>query len=199
MRGKPQTWAMEPSEVASAASRLCAECGLCCNGVMFYTVQLQPRDSPKALAALGLKLKRKKGSDFILQPCPAFCGTHCSIYLDRPERCRRFECQQLKRTVSGEITEAMALERIREARGRLAELEELLQKAGSTNRKRPIFKRYEKATAEPLGESSDPAARELRSRLKRAMRELETLLDREFRNVPLLLAEREDFGDDEPA
>ena len=105
----------------------------------------------------------------------------------------------MKRTVSGEITEAMALERIREARGRLAELEELLQKAGSTNRKRPIFKRYEKATAEPLGESSDPAARELRSRLKRAMRELETSLDREFRNVPLLLAEREDFGDDEPA
>lgn len=27
--------AMEPTEAASAASRLCAECGLCCNGVMF--------------------------------------------------------------------------------------------------------------------------------------------------------------------
>ena len=82
---------MSPPEATSAAARLCAQCGLCCNGVMFHTVQLQPGDSAKELAALGLKLKRKQGRHFILQPCPAFQNSQCSIYAARPERCGRFE------------------------------------------------------------------------------------------------------------
>ena len=104
---------MIPIEKSTAASRLCTECGLCCNGVMFHTVKLQPADSAKELAALGLKLKRKKGNHYILQPCPAFCGSHCSIYESRPERCRLFECRQLKSVAAGEITEDAALDRIR--------------------------------------------------------------------------------------
>ena len=176
---------MEPVEFAAAASRICSACGLCCNGVMFHTVRLQPVDSPRELAALGLKLKRKKGANYILQPCPAFCGTHCSIYLSRPERCRLFECRQLKRVASGEITEAMALERIREVQRRVGELEEFLQKSGSANPRRPLAKRYEKATAEPLDESAEPTALELRSRLTLAMRELDALLESEFRIVPM--------------
>ena len=180
---------MEPSEFAAAATRLCSACGLCCNGVMFHTVRLQPVDSPKALAALGLKLKRKKGANYILQPCPAFCGTHCSIYAARPERCRLFECRQLKRVASGEITEATALERIREVQSRVAEIEELLQKSGGTNPKRPLSKRYEKATAEPLDESADSFALELRHRLTLAMHELDALLEREFRIVPMKTAD----------
>ena len=172
---------MEPSELASAASRLCSACGLCCNGVMFHTVKMQPADSPKGLAALGLKLKRKGGAQFLLQPCSAFCGTHCSIYTARPERCRVFACRQLKRLAAGEIDEAAALERILEARRGVAELEELLQKCGRTNPKMPLSKRYEKATAEPVTAASEPDAVELRERLTRAMRELDSLLDREFR------------------
>ena len=84
-------------ESPSAAARLCSQCGMCCNGVMFHRVRLQPADSPKELAALGLKLKRKRGQHYLLQPCPAFQGTHCSIYASRPERCRLFECRQLQR------------------------------------------------------------------------------------------------------
>jgi cell division initiation protein len=52
----------------------------------------------------GLKLKRKNRQDYILQPCPAYRDAQCSIYLQRPERCRLFECQQLKRVASGAIT-----------------------------------------------------------------------------------------------
>ena len=33
-----------PAADSSAASRLCTACGMCCNGVMFHTVRLQPRD-----------------------------------------------------------------------------------------------------------------------------------------------------------
>ena len=177
---------MEPSEFTEAASRLCSACGLCCNGVMFHTVRMQPADSPKTLVALGLKLKRKKGANYLLQPCPAFCGSHCSIYESRPERCRAFECQQLKRLAAGETTEAAALERIREVQRRVGELEGLLQKSGKTDSKRAMSKRYEKVTAEPLDESASPEALALRNALTTAMRELDSMLDREFRIHPLL-------------
>ena len=51
---------------------LCSGCGMCCNGVMFHTVELQSTDSPRAIAALGVKLKHKAGKVYIQQPCPAF-------------------------------------------------------------------------------------------------------------------------------
>jgi len=176
---------MIPSENSLTASRLCAACGMCCNGVMFHTVRLQPSDSAKDLAALGLKLKRKKGENYILQPCPAFRESHCSIYAARPQRCRLFECRQLKRVSAEECTEATALERIREARRRVAEIADLLERAGGASVKKPLSKRCEKVTAEPLDSSSDPVAVELRSQLTRAMRELDTFLDEEFRLPPI--------------
>ena len=138
-------------------------------------------DSPAGLAALGLKLKRKKGANYILQPCPAFRGTHCSIYASRPERCRLFECRQLKRVAAGEITAELALTTIREVQRRVAEVNELLESAGGTNAKRPLSKRCEKALAEP---ASDEAAARLHGRIESAMGELDALLDREFRLTP---------------
>ena len=151
---------------------------------MFHTVRLQPGDSSQALVALGLKLKRKKGQNYLLQPCPAFQHMQCSIYAARPERCRLFECRQLERVASGETTEAQALEKIHEARRRVDELNELLQQSGGTNPKRPLSKRCEKILAEPLHSSSEPVAVELRSRLTLAMAELNTLLNEDFRLVP---------------
>src|SRR5690242_10002477 len=79
------------SDDTSAASRLCSACGLCCNGVMFHTVKLQPSDSAKELTALGLKLKRKKSGNYIQQPCPQYQYGECAIYAVRPQRCRLFE------------------------------------------------------------------------------------------------------------
>lgn len=154
---------------------------MCCNGVMFHTVQLQPADSAKELAALGLKLKRKKGENFILQPCPQYRNSQCSIYAVRPQRCRLFECRQLKRVVAGEITEAMAMEKIAEVQRRVAEVNAILHESGPTDAKRPLSKRCEKIMAEPLDASSDQVAVNLRSELTRAMRELDALLDQDFR------------------
>lgn len=172
---------LNPTEISAVASRLCAACGLCCNGVMFHTVKLQPGDSAPELAALGLKLKRKQGHNYILQPCPAFQKSRCSIYASRPERCRLFECRQLKRVAAGEITEAMALEKIHEVQRRVAELDGLLERAGGTNFKRPLSKRCEKVMAEPLDASSTVEAVELRGRLTLGMQELKALLDEDFR------------------
>lgn len=174
---------MSPSELSSTASRLCGQCGLCCNGVIFHSVKLQPADSAKDLAAGGLKLKRKHRHNFILQPCPAFQNLQCTIYAARPERCRLFECQQLKRLAAGDITEAMALEKIHEAKRRVDVINKLLRQAGKTNFKRPLSKRYEKAMAEAIAPSSDETMA-LQSRLKTAMQELNLLLDGDFRIVP---------------
>src|SRR5450759_2248587 len=144
-----------PLDPSSAAARLCSQCGMCCNGAMFHRVRLQPADSPKELAALGLKLKRKRGQHYLLQPCPAFQGTHCSIYASRPERCRLFECRQLQRVNAGEITEAMALEKIREVKRRVGEVNDFLGQTGeTTDLRKPLMKRCEKVLSEPL----DPAA-----------------------------------------
>ena len=152
--------------------------------MLFHTVRLQPADSPKALAALGLKLKRKKGAHYILQPCPAWQDAQCSIYAARPERCRLFECRQLQRVAAGETTEAAALERIHEVQRRVAQVNELLAHAGGTNAKRPLAKRCEKIMAEPLDPSTDQAAIALRDTLTRAMQELDAVLDADFRLLP---------------
>lgn len=175
-----------PNEGESAASRLCQACGLCCNGVMFHTVRLQPRDSAKALAALGLKLKRKQGQNYILQPCPAYRGGQCSIYLARPERCRMFECRQLKRLAAGETTEALAFEKIKDAQQRVERLIHLLQVCGKTDPKRPLSKRYEKIMAEPFGAESDSTRAAVRRDLTREMQELKELLEQDFRLSPVV-------------
>jgi uncharacterized protein len=169
------------SDDSSAASRLCTACGLCCNGVMFHTVKLQPADSAKELAAIGLKLKHKKSGSYIQQPCPQYQYAECAIYAVRPQRCRLFECRQLKRVSAGEITEAMALAKITDVQRRVAHINELLQASGITDPKRPLSKRCEKIMAEPLDPSADEAAVSLRGDLARAMDELDAILDRDFR------------------
>lgn len=190
---------MNPPDASSAAAQLCAQCGLCCNGVMFHTVQLQPEDSAKELAALGLKLKRKQGRQFILQPCPAFQNSQCSIYAARPERCGRFECQQLKRVAAGAITEMMALEKIHTAQRRVAQINELLQRAGKTNFKHPLSKRCEKALAEPIELSANAEAMALRRQLTQTMQELNVLLNDDFRIVPGVVSAAPDAAAAEPA
>lgn len=168
----------------SAASRLCRACGLCCNGVIFHLVRLQPRDSAHELASLGLKLKRKNRQDYIQQPCPAFRDSQCSIYLQRPERCRLFECQQLRRVAAGEITEAVALDRIREVQDRAARLAVLSRRADGRPRKGPLSKQAETTLAEPFDPATHPQLIAEREQLARGLIELDAILDADFRVPP---------------
>ena len=148
---------------------------------MFHLVQLQPADSLKALAALGLKLKRKHKKVYIQQPCVAYRHSQCSIYLQRPKRCRIFECRQLQRLAAGEISESQAAEKIQTTLQQVSYVQTLLAQSGQTNPKRPLSKRYEKITAEPVDNSAGTEAVELRAELTRAMQELDTLLASDFR------------------
>lgn len=152
---------------------------------MFYQVRLQPGDSAPELAALGLKLKRKKGQDYLLQPCPAWRGATCSIYLQRPERCRLFECRQLQRVAAGEITEAAALAKIAEVQRRVARLDRLSRRADGSPRKGPLARRCETTLAEPFDVTAHPELMRDRETLARELSELDALLDADFRVAPV--------------
>ncbi|HEV2210350.1 MAG TPA: YkgJ family cysteine cluster protein [Verrucomicrobiae bacterium] len=52
-------------------NNLCLACGLCCNGVIFADVKLQPDDSAEALRNLGLPLKRLPQKARKTAPSPA--------------------------------------------------------------------------------------------------------------------------------
>lgn len=170
---------MDAFSTNAAASRLCAECGLCCNGVIFHTVRLQPGDSARELAALGLKLKRSRSR--FSQPCTAYCDGLCSIYAQRPVRCRRFACRQLQQFARGEITETMALQTIREVQRRAVELDRLSRRADGRPRTGPLSKRCETALAEPFDATTHPELIAHREVLARELAELDAMLDLDFR------------------
>ena len=148
---------------------------------MFHFVRLQPGDSARELAALGLKLKRKNGHVQIIQPCPAHRDAECSIYQARPERCRLFECRQLQRVTSGEITEEAARAKIGEVQRRVAHLDALSRRADGARRRGPLARRCETALAEPFDSTTHPELVAEREALARGMRELDALLDADFR------------------
>ena len=155
-------------------TRLCATCGMCCDGVLFDSVILQHGESARALSALGLRIRRKKSEEFFLQPCSAHQGCECAIYHQRPERCRRFRCRQLLGVASGEIPETTAREKILEARELVAHVNQLISRIAETNANRSLSRRCANALT-----TSDWTP--LHDELKSAMKELNSLLDREFR------------------
>lgn len=173
------------AETESMASRLCAACGMCCDGTLFPTVQLTASDDPKALLERGMKLKRRKRHDFFTQRCQAFRGSCCSIYAARPERCRVFECRQLIRVKSGETTAEAALEKIRTMNARLEELNMLLDQGGKTDPKRPLAKRCEKVLSDLSDRAYEPGAVELHDQIVNAVAGLNAILDEDFRVEPI--------------
>jgi Fe-S-cluster containining protein len=128
------------------SQRLCLECGLCCNGVLFADVQLQPGDDTKRLEMLGLTsvgrggkvrdLGSKAGGRRLKfpQPCAAFGeDCRCRIYPDRPKYCRQFECLLLKSVQAGKTEPDAALGIIRAARRRAEKVKRLLRELGDAD------------------------------------------------------------------
>lgn len=170
-----------PAPLREAKARLCAACGMCCDGTMFALVMLQPGDSRKELAALGLKPKHKHGRTCFQQPCPAFRGTHCAIYAARPERCRVFECRQLRQLAAGEIAEGDALARIRAAREQVAHILGLLAERRGKTSHRHLKQRCDDALAQAAELDERPESGRRRVELADAIGALEAMLDAEFR------------------
>jgi len=148
---------------------------MCCDGTLFHSVVLQPTDSPRALSSLGLILKRKKGVVTFRQPCSAHQNNQCTIYESRPQRCRLFNCQQLLRVASGEITQSSAQETIASTREkRISQVVEKIEQLTETNPNQGLTQRFAVALA-------NTAPSPERTELEAAMTELQAILEKEFR------------------
>lgn len=175
---------MNPSpDPAARASRLCGECGLCCNGVLFERVQLQPGDSAKEISALGIRIKHKRQQPYFLQPCPAHSCSQCTIYEERPTRCREFTCEQLDRVERGEVSEETARENIRQAKRLADAVRELLLELGEKNHAKPLMARFRAVLDHPEESYLYPELKVRRAELVLAQEALATLVNREFYTV----------------
>jgi len=172
---------MTDTNALRSTEDLCSSCGMCCDGVLFHSVELQPGDQPRKLSALGLKIRKQKGVEYFLQPCSAHREVEgkcaCVIYEDRPVRCRAFDCQQLRSVLAGEITEEIALVKIREAREQVALVNSLMAQISETNPNRSLAHRVANALTLPKDGVPSPQHNEL----KLAMEHLEAFLVKEFR------------------
>ena len=167
-------------KASDSVATLCPQCALCCNGVLFADVRLQKGDDAKQLATLGVPLKKHGAITRFIQPCSCLDGKLCRIYVDRPARCRTFECRLLQRTQAGEVTERAALKTIQATRRRAENVRRILRELGDTDEKLPLSRRYQRVMREPIDLSADERIGDLRGELMMAVAELVGTLEREF-------------------
>ena len=167
-------------EPAAAVSRLCPQCGLCCDSTLFADVELRQGDDARRLAALGLALRPKSQTKLAFsQPCACFDGALCTIYGDRPRRCRLFACGLLKKVGAGEMTADAALKKISEAKARAETVRRLLRQSGQRDEPMALTHRYAEVMSAPIHFAQEGDA-ERRGELMLAVSELMQLLQRDF-------------------
>ena len=169
----------------SNTSDLCLACGLCCNGVLFKDVELQPADDAIKLAALGLPLKITRDGNQTLakapQPCAALCADNrCRIYEDRPQRCRQFECSLFKSVAAGEMAFDKALKTIGTTRQRAEKVRRLLQELGDTDEHVALSLRFQRTRRRIEKKGFDDASADTFGELTLAVHALNLLLSSKF-------------------
>ena len=175
---------MSTEDSANVAAGLCAACGMCCDGTMFQIVRMQPGEVPAALAKLGLKIRCRDGEYYMEPPCSALREKRCTVYEQRPVRCRLFNCQQLGRLEKGETTEAEAMEMIVETRALVERVRGLIEQCGLREDGQALVERFERVMSTPVNQALEPELVAVREELEETMRKLKLQLNREFRLPP---------------
>ena len=157
---------------------ICGACGLCCDGSFFGHVEVTSAEEP-ALRRHVLPLFPQGRVLAFAQPCACFDGQLCTIYADRPKRCRLFECGLLKRVENGGLTPCAALKKIAQARARAGNVRDLLRQSGQRDEAMALTHRYAEAMSAPV-DLSVPDAAEVRGELMLAVSDLMQLLERDF-------------------
>jgi Fe-S-cluster containining protein len=161
--------------------QLCPNCGLCCDSTLFADVVLRAGDDAKRLAKLGWSLEKKgRGKLAFAQPCACFGGKLCTIYDDRPKRCRTFECGLLKRVGADEMNAGAALKKISEAKILVKKVRELLCSLGQNDERLALTKRYSQAMSAPVDLAASENDSEQRGELMLAVNDLMRTLQRDF-------------------
>ena len=167
----------------NAIEQLCPNCGLCCNGVLFADVELPKGDDAKKLVKLGLSLAPKgKTKTAFPQPCACLEGGLCSIYADRPKRCRTFECGLLKRVGRGELKPGAALKSIRSTLLEVEKVHGLLESFEGDDELLPTVKRFSQMMSAPMDLSAGAGGSRRRGKLMVAMDRLMQRLQKDFLN-----------------
>ena len=104
------------------AGRLCQTCGLCCDGSLFWAVEL---GEGEAVPGGG------DGAGRLPQPCSFHGQGGCGIYAARPGQCRAFVCGVLQAVLDGARDRAWADARIEAMRHLLAGLDDALPGEGA--------------------------------------------------------------------
>lgn len=173
-----------PQDNPLEASRLCASCGLCCNGVLFADVKLGSKDAVPVLVSHGLPIRRRGGRCAFDQPCVALqVDGHCGVYADRPGMCREFECGVLRQMLAGQVSEAEAVRVIGRAQKLARKVGGLLERAGNLDTHLPLARRYQAVMRQPIDLSTGDEAGDLRGELMLAVHALMELLHRRFLQV----------------
>lgn len=183
---------------ASFIEQLCPACGLCCNGVIFADVQLQPGDNAEKMKSLGLppttsqpasrrqlrSSRRQEAHSSAIakfpQPCAAFDGCRCGIYPDRPKYCRKFECALLKEVDAGRVDSSAALRTIRTARQRAERVRQLLRELGDMDEQLALSKRFQRMQRRMESSVINEEAADVFGQLTLAVHDLNLLLSEAF-------------------
>jgi hypothetical protein len=164
----------------NCVDQLCPNCGLCCDSTLFADVELRAGDDARRLQELGLTLFQKtKTKTAFSQPCACFDGKFCTIYADRPKRCRLFECGLLKRVQAGEMTSDAALKKIAVAKKQAEEVRDLLRSLGQRDEHMALSHRYADAMSAAV-DLSDETAVERHGQLMMAVNDLMERLEKDF-------------------
>jgi uncharacterized protein len=155
---------------------------LCCNGVIFADVELQPGDDVARLRELGLRLQPPLGGarPKFAQPCAAHDGCRCGIYTERPRYCREFVCLLLKAVRAGRVEMPAALRLIQATRQRVDKIKALLRRLGDTEETVALRERFRR-TSDRLQASHLPQAdADLYGRLTLEVHKLNRVLMEQF-------------------
>lgn len=151
---------------------------------MFQIVRMQPGEVPAELGKLGLKIRCRDGEYYMEQPCSALREKRCTVYEQRPVRCRLFNCQQLGRVERGETTESEAMAMIIETRALVEKVRGLIEQSGLREDGQALVERYERVASTPVNQALEPELVAVRVELDEVMRKLKLRLNREFRLPP---------------
>jgi hypothetical protein len=163
---------------------ICLKCGLCCNGVIFADVKLQPGDDADRLRSLGLAVaipRTTQRAPHFKQPCAAFDGCRCRIYdAGRPRQCSGFECLLLQKVKAGHLERAAALRIIDTARERAQKVREGLRALGDVDEGTALASRFRRTAGRMKKLSLDEPTAETYARLTLAVHDLNLLLSTAF-------------------
>ncbi|MCX6902272.1 MAG: YkgJ family cysteine cluster protein [Verrucomicrobia bacterium] len=148
--------------------RLCLTCGICCNGILFKDVELQPADALGALACLfrtssktparrsssenrsqGAEARPVRSSSSTLsklpQPCPALGpDLRCRVYPQRPVRCHDFECALFQAVLAGRTDLSLARRVIDSTLQQADRVKSLLRQLGDADETLALSLRFQK-------------------------------------------------------